>query len=86
MCLTCIQSNPKNSSVSSPKKTLRWGQNLENRFDAYLCQLNGEKIPVTDEMHDEICNHAEAIVATGVDTQFGIWAIQWPHDYKVKTF
>ncbi len=46
---------------------------------------NGNKIVLTKENIEEIVNHALAVIATGVDTQIDVWAIQWPNDYKVKT-
>lgn len=87
MCLSCLEGASKcisNKSIIG-KERLKYSfefsleKTFLHTFDNKIIHLNKEQI-------EEIIENAVAMLSTGVDLSLDIWAIQWPNNYKVKTF
>lgn len=65
--------------------TLEQLKNISSVTGNDLYTHNNKIINLTGAQEKEICDHALAVIATGIDTSITIWAIQWPNDYIVKT-
>jgi hypothetical protein len=54
-------------------------------FSTTIYTYCNNQIILKPKQINEIINNALVVVATSVDLQVIIWAIQWPNDYIVQT-
>lgn len=83
MCLNCL-AQQTNTDVLNKEKIAK-AMDFYHPKKTFVHSYNGELIKVSKEQFEEIRDNAIALVATGVDMSFDIWAVQWPREYTVKT-
>lgn len=92
MCLTCHRNHTAVKGKENIKQIFTfpdWAMKVTEAGYGHSGNLlhthDGKEIKLQHRQLKEICDHALAVIVTGVDTRIDVWAIQWPNDYKVKT-
>lgn len=94
MCLVCLSKQP-HSAVENRKGLDEMLQSEDRvkkailncfRHKSSLHFPDGKHLKLNEAQANEILEKADAVLWTGVDLSFDIWAVQWPRDYQPITF
>lgn len=86
MCLSCANIGAKGKKEIKNLFIFKKKDKTEIYFRAYIHTHTNGLIELSKLQIDEIIKNALVVIATGIDLSLDIWAVQWPRDYKVKTW